>query len=75
MLDTMSRRTSILIDDELIERAQAALGTSGITDTIEAALNEAIRAKQRQRLVERFLSPDGYDDEALLAARATWAGH
>jgi Arc/MetJ family transcription regulator len=72
MLDTMSRRTSILIDDDLINRAKAALGTSGITDTIDAALREAIRADQRKRLIGRFLSPDGYDDRALAEARTTW---
>jgi Arc/MetJ family transcription regulator len=53
MLDTMSRRTSVIIDDELVERARAALGTTGITDTIEAALREAVRADQRRRLDAR----------------------
>jgi hypothetical protein len=48
------------------------LGTSGISDTIEAALSEAIRAAQRKRLIERFVSEDGYDDDALVEARATW---
>jgi Arc/MetJ family transcription regulator len=72
MLGRMTRRTSVIIDDDLVERAKAALGTTGITDTIEAALTEAVRAKQRRRLIERFVSPDGYDDQALLDARATW---
>jgi Arc/MetJ family transcription regulator len=72
MLDTMSRRTSVIIDDELVERARAALGTTGITDTIEAALREAVRADQRRRLIERFRTGEGIDFDAMLEARATW---
>jgi Arc/MetJ family transcription regulator len=68
----MTRRTSILVDDDLLERARRALGTSGLTDTIEKALSEAVRADQRRRLIARFRDPDGYDDEALLEARASW---
>ena len=73
MLAGMSRRTSVIIDDDLVEQAKRALGTNGITDTIEAALHEAIRAERRRRLVRRFRSGDGFDDAALVEARAAWA--
>jgi Arc/MetJ family transcription regulator len=72
MLPYMSRRTSVIIDDDLVADAKAVLGTSGITDTIEAALTEAVRADRRRRLAQRFRSGDGFDTDALIEARATW---
>ncbi len=73
MLSIMPRRTSVILDDDLVERAKAALGTSGISDTIEAALREAVRTEHRRRLVKRFRSGDGYRLDKMLEARATWA--
>ncbi|MDN5930583.1 MAG: type II toxin-antitoxin system VapB family antitoxin [Pseudonocardia sp.] len=39
----MSRRTTITVDDELLAEAQQTLGTSGIQDTVDKALAEAVR--------------------------------
>jgi Arc/MetJ family transcription regulator len=39
----MPRRTTIAVDDELLSRAQEALGTRGLKDTVEKAFHEAIR--------------------------------
>ena len=72
MLGLMPRRTSVILDDDLVERAKAALGTSGISDTIEAALREAVRTDQRRRLARRFRSGEGFDADAMMEARATW---
>ena len=72
MLSIIPRRTSVILDDDLVERAKAALGTSGISDTIEAALREAVRTDQRRRLARRFRSGEGLDTEAMMEARATW---
>ena len=68
----MPRRTSIIVDDALIEEAQRALGTRGLKETVDAALQEAIRAWKRQRLIARLRDPDGLDDEALRRARDQW---
>jgi Arc/MetJ family transcription regulator len=68
----MSRRTSVVLDDELIDQARRALGTHGIKDTLDAALREAIRADRRRRLVARFTTGEGLDLEALREARAGW---
>ena len=67
MLSIMPRRTSVILDDDLVERAKAALGTSGISDTIEA-----VRTDQRRRLARRFRSGEGFDADAMMEARATW---
>lgn len=37
----MRRRTTIEIDDELLSRAKAALGSSTTRETVEAALRQA----------------------------------
>jgi|GEM_PF-1164431 len=57
----MSRRTTIEIDEALLGRAQAALGTRGLKDTVDAALTEAIRRAQRERLAQRIAGGGGID--------------
>ncbi|MFC6013496.1 DUF2191 domain-containing protein [Nocardia lasii] len=42
----------IEIDDELLESAQDALGTTGVSDTVRAALNSAVVARARAAEVE-----------------------
>ncbi|HEV7863602.1 MAG TPA: type II toxin-antitoxin system VapB family antitoxin [Acidimicrobiia bacterium] len=68
----MTRRTSIIVDDALLEAAQRALGTRGLKETIDTALQEAIRNRRRQRLLARLRDPDGFDDDALRKARDSW---
>jgi Arc/MetJ family transcription regulator len=68
----MSRRTSIIVDDALLEEAQQALGTRGLKETVYAALNEAIRSRRRRQLLERLRDPGGIDDGALRQARDEW---
>jgi Arc/MetJ family transcription regulator len=57
------RRTSINLDFDLVERAKTALGTSGTTETVHRALEEAWRRDALGRLAEwRF---EGVDHEQL----------
>jgi Arc/MetJ family transcription regulator len=72
MLTLVARRTSIIVDDTLLEEAQAALGTRGLKETVEAAFREAIRARRRRQLVNRLQDPEGFDDDALGRAREQW---
>ncbi|MET9212325.1 MULTISPECIES: DUF2191 domain-containing protein [unclassified Nocardia] len=46
----------IEIDDELLESAQDALGTSGVSDTVRAALRSATVAAARARHVEWLIN-------------------
>jgi len=55
------RRTSVEIDERQLDRAQRVLGTVGIKDTIDRALDEVIRADLRRRLAERLKSGKGID--------------
>jgi Arc/MetJ family transcription regulator len=63
----MVRRTTIDIDDALLSGAQAALGTTGLKDTVDAALRAAVRQSARARLAARIASGAGVDrSQALL---------
>jgi Arc/MetJ family transcription regulator len=42
-------RTTVVIDDKLLDEARAALGTKGIRETVEASLRETVR---KRRLAE-----------------------
>jgi len=45
-------RTNIDIDDELLARAQAVAGTRGKKATVEFALRELVRRKERHKALE-----------------------
>jgi Arc/MetJ family transcription regulator len=67
------RRTSLEIDEERLAQAQRVLGTTGIKDTIDRALEEVLRADLRRRLAERIRTGRGVDRSgALLEASRTW---
>ena len=68
----MPRRTSIVVDDALLQEAQQALGTRGLKETVNAALKEAIRTRKRMQLLARLRDPGGFDDAALRQARDEW---
>ena len=57
-MDTATRRkTSFEIDFDKVASAKEILGTHTLTETVDAALDEVIRLKQRQRLVELLFTP------------------
>lgn len=55
------RKTTLTIDDEKIAQARAILGTAGITDTIDAALQETIRRAAAERVIDRMAAMEGLD--------------
>lgn len=48
----MRKHTTIDLDFLLVNEAKEALGTRKTSDTVHAALREAVRASQRRRLLE-----------------------
>jgi Arc/MetJ family transcription regulator len=70
----MKRRTTIEIDDDLLDQAREALGTRGLRDTVEAALTEAVKAHLRRRLAKRLETGEGLDlgPEMLEEVRRGW---
>ncbi len=55
------RKTSVDIDDHLIEQVQSVLGTSSIKETIDSALREVLRADARRREIRALAEMDGMD--------------
>src|ERR1700694_1214334 len=48
------RKTSLVIDDELMAQEKEALGTTGLKETIDTALREAVKARARRNHIERL---------------------
>jgi Arc/MetJ family transcription regulator len=67
------RRTSLEIDEERLAEAQRVLGTKGVKDTIDRALDEVLRADLRRRLAERIRTGEGIDrGKEVLEASRRW---
>ncbi|MCA9598383.1 MAG: type II toxin-antitoxin system VapB family antitoxin [Myxococcales bacterium] len=54
-------RTTLVIDPRKLARARKLLGTKGIKDTIERALDEVIAYEQRRKAVEQLREMDGLE--------------
>lgn len=68
------RKTSVDIDENLLEHARRLFGTRSIKQTIDAALREAVRAEARRQEVRALAEMDGLDlskDEVMVKA---WRG-
>lgn len=63
-----SKQTRYEYDPELLQRAGALLGTSGVKSTLDSALRSVINTDRRARLLEHLASADydssGERDEA-----------
>jgi len=51
------RKTSFEIDFDKVASAKEILGTHTLTETVDAALDEVIRLRQRRHLVELLFTP------------------
>ena len=60
-------RTTIDLDDELLERASKELGTAGKKDTIHAALRAAVRKSASHALLDRLAQSNEADEDAVNA--------
>jgi hypothetical protein len=66
------RKTSFEVDFHKIEQAKAVLGTTTLTDTVDAALGEVIRLHDRRRLVEMLFTPGTLDLDDDDVMRSAW---
>jgi Arc/MetJ family transcription regulator len=55
------RKTTLVVDDALVERAQEILGTRGLKATVDRALLEVIELDARRRAVAQLHIMDGLD--------------
>lgn len=63
------RKTSVDIDDDLIEQVRRLLGTTSIKETIDRALREVVRGAARREEIRALATMDGLDlaDEQVMA--------
>ena len=66
------RKTTLELDDETLADARRVLGTSGITDTVDAALREVRVQDARRRLIEQLRALEGLDLDDPEVMRAAW---
>jgi len=57
MTSTARRKTSFEIDTAKVAAAKEILGTKTLTDTVDAALSEVVRLRQRRHLLELLSTP------------------
>jgi hypothetical protein len=65
-------KTTLVIDDAKLRRVRKLLGTTGIKNTIDRALDEVIALDARRRLVEKLRSMDGMDLHDPKVKAAAW---
>jgi Arc/MetJ family transcription regulator len=72
-IEPVKHRTTIEIDQALLDEAREVLGTSGIRETVEVAMREAIDVERRRRLAQRIVTGEGIDTgpEMLAEVRPT----
>jgi Arc/MetJ family transcription regulator len=66
-----SRKTSVVIDEDLLTAVQRVLETRTVKDTIEQAFLEVLRARAREEEVDALASRKGMDigdDEVMSKA-------
>lgn len=54
-------KTTLEVDEELVARAGAILGTRGLKATVRRALEEVVAREARRRFAERLLKMEGLD--------------
>lgn len=57
MATATRRKTSFEIDTAKVEAAKEVLGTKGLTDTVDAALDEIVKRRKREELLELLSTP------------------
>lgn len=66
------RKTTIAIDEALAAEAGRALGTKGLTATVNGAMREVVALAARKRFVERLATMKGMDLDNPEVMSAAW---
>lgn len=66
---SIKHKTSFAVDPSKVDAVKEILGTKTLTDTVDAALSEVVRSRQRQQLVELLFRPGAValDDPETMA--------
>lgn len=72
MAATGRRKTSFEIDTEKVAAAKEVLGTKTLTETVDAALLEVVKLRQRRQLVELLFRPGALALDDAETMREAW---
>ena len=62
-------KTTLVVDDKKLAQVRRLLGTKGIRDTIDRALDEVIALQGRRRVIDQLRTMQGLDEKVLRNAR------
>lgn len=65
-------KTTLVLDEAKLRRARKVLGTKGIKDTIDRALDEVLALAARRRLVEKLRRMEGIDLDDPKVMAGAW---
>jgi len=66
------RKTSVVIDEELLAAAQKLLGARTVRETLERALLEVVRRQARQEEVRALATMEGMDLADATVMAGAW---
>lgn len=69
---TSRRKTSFEIDTAKVDAAKEVLGTKTLTETVDAALAEVVKVRQRKTLVELLFRPGALELDDPDAMSGAW---
>jgi Arc/MetJ family transcription regulator len=72
VITVAKRKTSFEVDPEKVAAAKEILGTKTLTDTVDAALEEIVKRKQRERLIELLFDSDGLELDDPEVMKSAW---
>jgi hypothetical protein len=72
MSSSTRRKTSFEIDTAKVDAARELLGTKTLTDTVDAALSEVVKVRQRKALVEMLFRPGALELDDPEAMSGAW---
>lgn len=66
------RKTSFEIDAEKVDVAREILGTKTMTDTVDAALDEIVKRRQREKFLELLDTPGALELDNPEVMKGAW---
>ena len=66
------KKTTLEVDETLVDEASRVLGTRGLEATVNRALREAIAAEARRQIVDQLTSMDGLELDDPSVRRRAW---
>jgi len=69
---TTRRKTSFEVDFAKLDAAKDILGTSTLTETVDAALTEVVKARQRQQLLKLLSTPGALELDLPAIMAGAW---